>query len=73
MTLISLNHQNINYICSLFRISLNKNKDLKMATTLFYTVFDYNNIDMDTAKRKTKCCKKYKKKGKFNCGNCPKL
>jgi len=73
MTLISSNYQFINYICSLFRISLNKNKLLKMTTTLLYTVFDYDCIDMDTAKKKTKCCKKYKKKGKFNCGNCPKL
>jgi len=44
-----------------------------MASTLLYTVFDYSYIDIDIAQKKTKCCKKYKKKGKFNCGNCPKL
>jgi len=45
-----------------------------MATSShFYTVFDYGCIGMDTAKKKTKCCKKYKKKGRFNCENCPKL
>jgi ferric iron reductase protein FhuF len=38
----------------------------------FYTVFDYNSIPTDIFK-KTKCCKKYKKKGKFNCHDCPKL
>ena len=44
-----------------------------MTSTHFYTVFDYASIDMDTPKKKLKCCKKYKKKGKFNCENCPKL
>jgi hypothetical protein len=44
-----------------------------MTSTHFYTVFDYGSIDMDTAKKKTKCCKKYKKKGRFNCENCPKV
>ena len=73
MTIISLNHKIFNYICSLFRISLNKNTLLAMTTILPYTVFDYSCIDMDTANKKTKCCKKYKKKGKFNCENCPKL
>ena len=34
-----------------------------MTSTHFYTVFDYNSINMDTDKKKTKCCKKYKKKG----------
>ena len=38
----------------------------------FYMVFDYNSISKEFFK-KTKCCKKYKKKGKFNCDNCPKL
>jgi len=44
-----------------------------MTSIQFYTVFDYDSIAMDTAKKKTKCCKKFKKKGKFNCDNCPKL
>jgi len=39
----------------------------------FYTVFDYESIPMDFFEKKVKCCKKFKKKGKINCDNCPKI
>jgi len=38
----------------------------------FYTVFDYDSLSMDFFEKKIKCCKNYKKKGKFHCDNCPK-
>ena len=44
-----------------------------MNTPVHYTVFDYNFDCLDNAGKKNKCCKKYKKKGKFNCNNCPRL
>lgn len=40
---------------------------------LLYTVFDYNMIDMNLLQTKSKCCKKFKKKAKGYCENCPKL
>jgi len=44
-----------------------------MGQPLYYTVFDYNSICMDPTEKKQKCCKKFKKKGKSNCSNCPRL
>lgn len=44
-----------------------------MSNTVYYSIFDYDTLTIDSPKKKTKCCKKYKKKGKFNCSNCPKL
>ena len=44
-----------------------------MAHTTYYQVFDYDMIRFETGRKKTKCCKQYKKKGKRNCSDCPKL
>ena len=38
-----------------------------------YLVFDYNMINYQSGLKKSKCCKRYKKKGKHNCSDCPKL
>ena len=63
----------ISYICLLFRISLNKNSVRAMSQASHYYVFDYNMIDFNSCSKKSKCCKRYKKKGKINCSDCPKL
>jgi len=44
-----------------------------MGQTSFYLVFDYESIQFEQGKKKTKCCKRFKKKGKRNCADCPKL
>lgn len=44
-----------------------ENKDINLF------LFNYDNLVFDTGCKKEKCCKKYKKKGKSNCKNCPKI
>ncbi len=44
-----------------------------MSQASHYHVFDYNMIDFNSCSKKSKCCKRYKKKGKRNCSDCPKL
>ena len=44
-----------------------------MGHSAHYLVFDYNMIHFESGSKKTKCCKRFKKKGKQNCSNCPKL
>ena len=43
-----------------------------MSQAPHYFVFDYNMIEFSSCCKK-KCCKRYKKKGKSNCSDCPKL
>jgi ferric iron reductase protein FhuF len=44
-----------------------------MSRASHYLVFDYDMIPFDQGLKKLKCCKRYKKKGKHNCENCPKI
>lgn len=44
-----------------------------MSQGSYYQVFNYDMVDFSACSRKSKCCKRYKKKGKQNCSNCPKL
>lgn len=43
-----------------------------MSQASHYFVFDYNMIDFSVCSKKSKCCKRYKKKDKSNCSDCPK-
>ncbi len=44
-----------------------------MSQSAYYEVFDYSMIDFNACSKKSKCCKRFKKKGKSNCSNCPRL
>lgn len=44
-----------------------------MANPSYYEVFDYNMINFENHRKDSKCCKRYKKKGKHNCSDCPRL
>lgn len=44
-----------------------------MAGPNYYEVFDYDMINFESHRKETKCCKRYKKKGKSNCSDCPRL
>ncbi len=44
-----------------------------MSHDSYYHVFDYNMINFSSCSKKSKCCKRYKKRGKSNCSDCPRL
>lgn len=46
---------------------------LRMEHSYYYLVFDYDMINFEADPKKSKCCKRYKKKGKHNCSDCPKM